>query len=361
MTRRDICRRTNLSWAAVSKAVAQLSKLGFVGGGPPLSTGVRGRNPEEISLDRGPLLVGAAVEPERISVVLVNLWADRIDSLEIPLEEGDCPIPAVNSALEHIFKKHRKRIISIGVSLPGIIDFSTGRVTKSIHFPELQGRDICGEIRMAAATGIPVAIERNAVCDMLHGTYSGQISEDCILISATYGLSAAFYFDGIILHGGDGNIGEIGHLPVPGSTIPCRCGRTGCLENIAGGYAWQRQWKTMPGSASPTQDSFEEALAAGNPRATDMIHVSMLAIFSPLSALLHVLKPRKLVFCLSVPDAAAGMIARMVKDIIAEEDIPDPPEIEILFRKDAPTASGAAIAGLMSICGNPQHSGGIKK
>ena len=37
-----------------------------------------------------------------------------------------------------------------------------------------------------------------------------------------------------ILHGKDGLVGEIGHIPIPNATTICRCGQIGCLESIIG-------------------------------------------------------------------------------------------------------------------------------
>ncbi len=41
--------------------------------------------------------------------------------------------------------------------------------------------------------------------------------------------------DGRFLTGKNGTAGELGHIPVDGSDIPCGCGNYGCIENLAGG------------------------------------------------------------------------------------------------------------------------------
>ncbi len=46
--------------------------------------------------------------------------------------------------------------------------------------------------------------------------------------------------DGKTLKGRHGAAGELGHIPVIGSTIPCGCGNTGCMEAVAGGKALAR-------------------------------------------------------------------------------------------------------------------------
>ena len=41
--------------------------------------------------------------------------------------------------------------------------------------------------------------------------------------------------DGVPLLGRNGTAGELGHIPVDGSEVPCGCGNTGCIESVAGG------------------------------------------------------------------------------------------------------------------------------
>jgi predicted NBD/HSP70 family sugar kinase len=53
-----------------------------------------------------------------------------------------------------------------------------------------------------------------------------------IYLSAGDGVGGGLVIDGQIFGGTHGTSGEIGHVPVPGCRLPCRCGRTGCLDAL---------------------------------------------------------------------------------------------------------------------------------
>ncbi|UMG94510.1 ROK family protein [Nocardioides sp. TF02-7] len=57
-------------------------------------------------------------------------------------------------------------------------------------------------------------------------------------MKASTGLGLGIIADGRIVSGSRGGAGDIGHTKVPAAADrPCRCGATGCLETVAGGWA----------------------------------------------------------------------------------------------------------------------------
>jgi predicted NBD/HSP70 family sugar kinase len=54
-----------------------------------------------------------------------------------------------------------------------------------------------------------------------------------IVVKVGTGIGAGIIIDGRLYQGDSFGAGEIGHTPAGGSNLPCRCGRSGCLETVA--------------------------------------------------------------------------------------------------------------------------------
>lgn len=84
---------------------------------------------------------------------------------------------------------------------------------------------------------IPVFIDRDVCMTLYYDLQQLKIPKEGILIGCYFGtgIGNVICMDGKPLVGKDGVAGELGHIPVPGSSEPCGCGNAGCMENIAGG------------------------------------------------------------------------------------------------------------------------------
>ncbi len=74
------------------------------------------------------------------------------------------------------------------------------------------------------------------------------------------GVGAGVISDGRPLRGARGYAGEIGHLPLAGSDLACRCGRKGCVEAVVGIPALIRQLNPEVDHDGPILD-FEPEVA----------------------------------------------------------------------------------------------------
>ncbi len=355
ITRRDLCRKTGLSWAAISKTVSQLQTKGLLIYGDTISNKKRGRDPEEICFGPKYLMLGVSVERGHISFCLVNLKFELIYKLDVLLEDGDDPVPSINKQLKIFISEYKNRIITIGISFPGIIDPCKDVVMSSVNFPECAGRNIKNEIKTAISADIPVIIERNAVCNLTYLNLVRHLTEDSILISANHGVSAALLVDGQILHGRSGNIGELGHIRVSGAldgSIPCDCGRTGCIETLTGGKAWQRKWDEI-NRKSKFPAELSTAFEAAIPEAIELIGSGMEVFFPAIAFVITLFKPEKLIFTLNLPESSSLVIATYLTRIFEREKIANPPALDFIFRKDEASSIGAALLGFNYISGNP--------
>lgn len=127
-----------------------------------------------------------------------------------------------------------------GVSLTGPVDMHTGRPIAPPIMPGWDGFDVVGTTQ--ALLGMPVVVD-NDVNTMLAGFLTGmsergESAEDLLYVQVGTGIGAGLLASGRIHHGADGAAGDIGHVRIAsGDQAICRCGRTGCLEAVAGGWA----------------------------------------------------------------------------------------------------------------------------
>ncbi len=84
-----------------------------------------------------------------------------------------------------------------------------------------------------ALTGIPCRVCNDANAAALGEQWQGSGAglQDILLVTLGTGVGAGIVEDGELRYGAHGSAGELGHICVdPQETMPCSCGRYGCLE-----------------------------------------------------------------------------------------------------------------------------------
>lgn len=73
-----------------------------------------------------------------------------------------------------------------------------------------------------------------------------------IFLNLDYGLGMGVMINSSLYYGKSGFAGEFGHIPIFNNEIICNCGKKGCLETEASGWALTRlfQEKLQEGSSS---------------------------------------------------------------------------------------------------------------
>jgi predicted NBD/HSP70 family sugar kinase len=106
--------------------------------------------------------------------------------------------------------------------------------------------------------------------------------ESMVVINARHGIGAGVIINGELFQGDGGGAGEIGHTRVIFQNgLPCRCGKTGCLETVASAQAVVRRIRSISRengdlsiSADPQRISFDmivKAFHKDNPLARQVV------------------------------------------------------------------------------------------
>jgi glucokinase len=170
------------------------------------------------------------------------------------------------------------RLAAIGVSFGGPVDAARGLVRLSHHIPGWEEVPLAERLR--AELGAPAAVDNDANVAAL-GEWrfgAGQGAASLLYVTISTGIGGGWVLGGRIWGGADGMAGEIGHTIVrPGGRL-CACGRRGCAEAEACGWAIAakararletRCWTARAagveaGSEGPQAGSVLLALAGGN-------------------------------------------------------------------------------------------------
>lgn len=145
-------------------------------------------------------------------------------------------------------------------------------------------------------TEAPVSVDNDANVIALaeHRGSLGTV-DDVLVVKASTGLGAGIIMGGRLQRGAVQAAGEFGHSKTPASAgIPCRCGDTGCLEAIAGGWALVGALQRSGRTVAHLRDVV--ALAhSGDAEARRMIRDSGRHIGEVLAAAVNLLNPAVLV------------------------------------------------------------------
>lgn len=131
----------------------------------------------------------------------------------------------------------RDAIRGFGCSVPAVVDLENGVTIHSPLMADWEGVSVAPYLHKLAET--PVLVDNDAtVLALSERDALMRIYRNVLAIKASTGLGAGVVADGQVLRGGRGAAGEIGHVKVPAARgMSCRCGDTGCLEAVAGGWA----------------------------------------------------------------------------------------------------------------------------
>jgi len=134
---------------------------------------------------------------------------------------------------------------AVGVGVPSIVEFDTGRVISSVNVPlaDIPLRQVLSE-----RLGVPVFVDNDATVAALaeaHDEALRLVTRNLVMLTVGTGIGGGLVLDGRIYRGSTGGAGELGHTivgldlsgPVP---APAGFPQPGSLEAVASGHALDR-------------------------------------------------------------------------------------------------------------------------
>ena len=295
ISRAEVARLTGLTRTTVSDVVASLLDEGVVrevGRGP--SSG--GKAPIMLEVDDDArLVVGLDLGEEHFAGSLVNLRGEIRRTVELAVDgrDGDAALALVFDLLDQLLDGSTAPMLGIGIGTPGLVDSRTGTIRRAVN---LDWRDLPLGAIVADRYAVPVNVANDSQAAALaEYTYAGgDRVPNLIAIRVGRGVGAGLILRGSLFQGDGSGAGEIGHVVVDDDGALCRCGRTGCLETVAGMRAIEARASAATGH--PTDlSAVRAAIDAGDAWAIAIADAAGAALGRAIAGLIGALDIRRIV------------------------------------------------------------------
>ncbi len=284
----DFGKALHISTPKITSTVNELIEEGLIIEiGKIESTGGRRANVYGLGTEAG-FFMGVEVTKFHITIGLMDFKKKMVrvqDHIPFQLNNTDSSLQQLIQIIKDFIQNSDvpvEKILRIGINLTGRINHATGYNYNYFHFTQTP----LGTI-IEKETGIKTYIDNDSRA-MAFGEYCCGVVEhekNILFINLGNGVGLGIIINGEIYYGKSGFSGEFGHIPFFDNEIICQCGKKGCLETEASGYALVRmiQEKLETGYGSILLNnhkkikdiSLEEIVAACNQ--DDMLAIECMA------------------------------------------------------------------------------------
>jgi glucokinase len=262
-------------------------------------------------------------------------------------------------------------LLGVGLGVAGQIEADTGMVRFA---PNLGWRDVPFKRNLAQALKLPVALTNDVRAatwgEWLHG--AGQGCDDLICLFVGTGIGGGVVSGGRMLTGCSNTAGELGHTTVALGGPLCTCGRRGCLEALAGGWALAREardaiqadpeggrglleaaaaLKQSPATPEEvTAQAVARAAQNGDPLARRLVAAAAQALVAGCASLVNAFNPCRLILGGGVMEGLPELVARLARDVAREALQAATGSLQVLparLHGEAGVIGAAALARLM--------------
>ncbi len=171
-----------------------------------------------------------------------HLHDDRLEDSQVQSTELSSSDALIDQVSSIIAAMRDDGLQAVGIGVPSIVEFATGRVISSVNVPlkDVPMRRVLGE-----KLGVPVFVDNDATVAAFAEAHDEQlrmVARDLVMLTVGTGVGGGIVIDGRIFRGATGAAGELGHtivgLDLAGS-VPSPMGfpQPGSLEFVASGHA----------------------------------------------------------------------------------------------------------------------------
>jgi predicted NBD/HSP70 family sugar kinase len=234
---------TSLGRKIVSQRLTELSEAGLVdenGLGP--STGGRAPRRLRFAAEAGHVLI-AHFGATAVGLAIADLSGRLVAQSRVMHTISEGPEAALRLAFESWdqllgARQQQAPIWGIGIGVPGPVEFSTAKLISPPIMPGWHEFPI--RQRVQERYGAPVWVDNDVNAMALGELRVGEAVgvQDFLYVKVGTGIGAGVVSRGALHRGGQGVAGDVGHIAIrEHAGVVCRCGKTDCLEAVAGGGA----------------------------------------------------------------------------------------------------------------------------
>ncbi|MBB6416286.1 ROK family transcriptional regulator [Streptomyces sp. AK010] len=264
---------TGLSRPTVADLVERLGAAGLIAVVGEAGEQRRGPNAKVYGIvaDRAHL-AALDVRTEGVAVAVADLVGRVLAEASVPIAGDTGTGPALEQAVtlvERVAKEAgAERLHTVGIGAPGLVDPSSGELRDSTGLPEWHRRLVATLQERLPEARVSVENETNlaALAEQRDGVARDR--DTFVLLWLGHGTGAAVVLDGALRRGASGGTGEIGFLPVPGTTaLPTSTDCEGGFHSLASSaavvsLAAECGLPATPGEQTPAVGVVRAAVAA---------------------------------------------------------------------------------------------------
>ncbi|WP_250289120.1 ROK family transcriptional regulator [Streptomyces atroolivaceus] len=233
---------TGLSRPTVADLVDRLQDAGLVRVVGESGSDRRGPNARlyGIVADRAHL-AALDVRTDSVAVAVADLLGVTLAEATLPIGSDTGTRPAVERAVAMLERTARRAgtapLHSVGIGAPGLIDPVTGELRNTAGLPAWHG-GLVKELQRRLPATVLVENETNLAAVAEHRIGAARDRDTFVLLWLGHGIGAAVMLDGKLRRGASGGAGEIGFLPVPGTSgVPSAVNCDGGFHSLVGSAA----------------------------------------------------------------------------------------------------------------------------
>jgi len=256
--------------------------------------------------------IGVDVKQNHLNIGLSDLDKNLVkveEKLEFTLDNTQESLDQLCNSIHYFISSsgiQKDKIKGIGINLSGRINYATGNSYSYFYFEEKPLSQVVEQ-----RIGIPVYLENDSRA-MAYGEFCMGVVEnekDVLFLNLDYGIAVGVLMNGQLYYGKSGYAGEFGHMPFFDNELICRCGKKGCLETQASGWALEQRFReklangsssllTVTRKLSPASIHMEEIIDAANH--DDVLAIELIAEIGEhlgrgIAALINIFNPELVV------------------------------------------------------------------
>ncbi|HZY17770.1 MAG TPA: ROK family transcriptional regulator [Ramlibacter sp.] len=235
---------------AFSKSKANALAAGLVEQGLLEETGLQassgGRRPETLQVARGlGVVIGVDLGATSLDVAVMRpdltVLAHQCEQADVRSSPG-VVLARVRELIRELLVRAgvpAKKVIGIGMGVPGPVDFASAQLVNPPLMPEWDGFSIRDYLNEAFTA--PVFVDNDVNLMALGELWRLQRSlNNFLVIKVGTGIGCGIVCHGEVYRGANGSAGDVGHICVDQAGPRCHCGNLGCVEAMAAAPAITR-------------------------------------------------------------------------------------------------------------------------
>ncbi|MFB6773218.1 ROK family transcriptional regulator [Streptomyces sp. NPDC056337] len=234
---------TGLSRPTVADLVERLTASGLIEVAGESGEQRRGPNAKLYGIVAGRAHLAALdVRTEGVTVLVSDLVGRVLAEASAPIDDDSGTGPAVEQAVGLVERAAKEagadRLHTVGIGAPGLIDPASGELRDSSGLPAWHRRltTALQEKFPEARVGVENETNLAALAEQRDG--AARDRDTFVLLWLGLGIGAAVVLDGTLRRGVSGGAGEIGFMPVPGTSgLPSATDCDGGFHSVAGAAA----------------------------------------------------------------------------------------------------------------------------